>query len=736
MVYYIVGNLNSHITSRLIYCLTKHMIDEIKKLKQIRKKFNITQQQLATQLNISISTITRWESGNSGPSNLALNKIRIFLKSKNHKSKSKKHSFIIIILLLLSSLSLPLYTQSNQEIDISGGNQDMELARKESALSQKIETQLDDLFRRYYKQNTYVIDAKVHLEKIPAENKTKQAASAKLRTARILEEEPFSLPGLPVAPPLEVVEPPDQETPVPLLQPADKCKISYIDLIILLDEKLFSLTDLDFIKSIAKMKSSLDDARGDTLIVKTVTFPVNLISEPQQSVQVSSPSEQIQIVFPLPLTALQSAATTKDVVKEIYPYLFFGGGMLLLLLFTIILIQVLSISKIKQQIALLPSAGINPMMLPQMQQGKQKVIDNFGKPVSQQFPPIPQAPKEDNTRNDLFYELRQLMVTTLVGNPQLSVEIFGKWIETGKDDGTYQVAAFLKATDSGLLNILKDHFGKETASQIEFAISQMSSIDKEGVIETFKRFREEFQREQQMKSVTGGNTTEVNDLFQFLRQLEPQQLYHIVKDEQPGIIAIVLAQLNPESANIVLQELPADVQSKIPVEMGKLRRIPVSAYKEIAVKLSKKAMDVDSIKFVTTDGVNALIRMLEQSTPEIEQQIIDRVTEQDLALAQEIRKYYITFDEITRIPDKVLAEVLRAVDRDNIIKALVNSKDLIKNKIINNLAPRTKIIVTDAIKSNEEEIPAESIYESRHLITQKIRDLAKAGKLDLQKLFV
>jgi flagellar motor switch protein FliG len=289
------------------------------------------------------------------------------------------------------------------------------------------------------------------------------------------------------------------------------------------------------------------------------------------------------------------------------------------------------------------------------------------------------------------------MVTTLVGNPSLASEIFKRWIDADQEDGVYQVAAFLKATDPGLASMLAEHIGKDNIAKVEFAITQMSSIDKEGLIETFKKFREEFQREQQVRNSSSGSS-DVGDLFQFLKQLETQQIFHIIKDEPVGIAAIVLAQVTPDVANTVLQELPEDVQGKVPVEMGKLKKIPLSVYKEISNKLSKKALEVGQMKFVTTDGVNALIKMLEQSTPETEQQILDRVTEQDIALSQEIRKYYITFDEITRIPDKILADILRSLDRESIIKALINSKDLVKNKVINNLAPRTKIIVSDALK--------------------------------------
>ena len=40
-------------------------------LKAIRAQLNITQEQLARELNISFSTINRWENGHTSPSKLA-----------------------------------------------------------------------------------------------------------------------------------------------------------------------------------------------------------------------------------------------------------------------------------------------------------------------------------------------------------------------------------------------------------------------------------------------------------------------------------------------------------------------------------------------------------------------------------------------------------------------------------------------------------------------------------------
>ena len=56
------------------------MLNEI--LKNIRKELNITQEQFARDLNVSFSTLNRWENGHNVPSRLAQMRIKDYCTEK------------------------------------------------------------------------------------------------------------------------------------------------------------------------------------------------------------------------------------------------------------------------------------------------------------------------------------------------------------------------------------------------------------------------------------------------------------------------------------------------------------------------------------------------------------------------------------------------------------------------------------------------------------------------------
>ncbi len=48
-------------------------------IRKLRKRFGLTQQELATRLNVALPTVSRWETGKTKASPLALDKIKTFL---------------------------------------------------------------------------------------------------------------------------------------------------------------------------------------------------------------------------------------------------------------------------------------------------------------------------------------------------------------------------------------------------------------------------------------------------------------------------------------------------------------------------------------------------------------------------------------------------------------------------------------------------------------------------------
>lgn len=615
-------------------------------------------------------------------------------------------------------------------------DEDLEIIRRGNAISERIQSQVQELLGTYYDRKTYIVNVNTHLERIMPPTPPSQQVQ-KFETPSEFED--IELPGLPIVSQSQQSNQPMQQETIQQRVAAeqwlfsDKFRIKYIEVLVSLDQQAFAEKDVEFVKAIVRTRAGLDDTRGDSLIVSIIPFPKGIETD-----ATAQKKKEDSLLF-----------DTKNLFKKIYSSMLIMGIILGVILLVILLFQLLHLRMLRKRIReafeeqnqlAFPRQQIGTMDMNAPQIAQQAAGRMLELPQQGATRTTPEQSEQTIKQDKYFYELRQLMVTTVVGNPQLSSDVFKKWIEANKDDGMKQIAGFLRATDPQLIGLVAEHVGKDVASQVSYDMAQTTDSGKEDLIEMFKKFREEFQKEQWLNAQKAvqqtGDTS--GSMFQFLQQLPAEIVYHILKEEPVSIIAIALAQVPADTAHLILNELPQDKQMQIPVEIAKIKKIPLSVYKEIADKLAKKAMEVDKIRYVATDGIEALINILEQSSPEMEHEILSRLSGQDILLAEEVRKVYITFDELVRLPDKVIADIARGFDRDVITRALLNASPELKEKIITNLPARIKIIVTDSVKTLEEsgEVPDNDVLAARRTLVQKIRELAKTGKLDLKKILI
>lgn len=59
-------------------------------VKDVRKRLSMSQEQLARELNVSFSTVNRWENGKSNPSPMAKEAFYLFCKTKNIEGRHEE----------------------------------------------------------------------------------------------------------------------------------------------------------------------------------------------------------------------------------------------------------------------------------------------------------------------------------------------------------------------------------------------------------------------------------------------------------------------------------------------------------------------------------------------------------------------------------------------------------------------------------------------------------------------
>ena len=158
--------------------------------------------------------------------------------------------------------------------------------------------------------------------------------------------------------------------------------------------------------------------------------------------------------------------------------------------------------------------------------------------------------------------------------------------------GLQKVAVLFSVVGEGLALSLIKGLSKTEIRKIRSTLQTMGTIS----FNVKKRVMEEFYFGFLSEDV-GQNGTDGNAIhpFDFLKDLTDEQLFALVNKEEPPVIAMTLAQLEPEKRMEVVNKFDATLKGQVLVELGSLDNIPLEGVIEVGARLKEKSTYLPSL---------------------------------------------------------------------------------------------------------------------------------------------
>ena len=581
------------------------------------------------------------------------------------------------------------------------------------SLEKSYEAQARAALSRYYAENTFLVRARIDLD----ENSVDDGFGRD-----VANDETRSLPALPGLP-----YQPQSLRASPLSE-----RILGISYDILVDTS-YTIRDRDFIQYLVQLAANLDTSRGDEVAVQRAVFPrgdrslfsprkfddfapLNGTGTPQLPAGMAPPvagkdSEGHAIV--------QFPQVPRDPAERFYSLL----PLLIVCSFVLLCVWLLSRA--------ITSPGALREHMPFLRSkngedgGASKVAATESGALVAATPLTP-ATVVTNPSNEPVEDpgaLRPYLLNCFVGEPRVCGLILKSWMEKDRVKGWRDVGTLVGGLNPRILQMVQDSLGKENAHGLEIQLASQEP----GPMEDFAVVAKEFRREFQNATAHGGNGRE-DDLFGFLEQLNEGQIMHILRDESMGIVGFALAQLSAEKASSILQRLDPANRSRLLVSMGNIAQIPYNVYKEIADRLSLKALEVSNMKFVSTDGVDSIVSLIDGLPVEQQFEYIHSISEMDLNLARKIRERTITLPELSGLPDKFLSDRLQELDGEVLALALVKMDDSLRSKLLSLLPERMQMMVRSSMEAHREATAPEIDTAQKRLLHSIREEFRKNGR--------
>ena len=217
--------------------------------------------------------------------------------------------------------------------------------------------------------------------------------------------------------------------------------------------------------------------------------------------------------------------------------------------------------------------------------------------------------------------------------------------------------------------------------------------------------------------------------FAYLSKIKPQQLSDFITHEHPQTIALILAHMDATEAADTLQYFPDDLRSEVAMRMAKLGDISPSVIKRVSAVLESKLESLASYK-VEVGGTRAVADIFNRLGAKSSKSTLATIEQVDEELATMIKDMMFTFEDMVSLDKNAITEILKAVEKPDLMLGLKSSPDELKEKFFSAMSERAR-------EAFEEEmqflgaVKMKDVETAQRKIVEVVNGLAEAGTIQM-----
>ena len=226
------------------------------------------------------------------------------------------------------------------------------------------------------------------------------------------------------------------------------------------------------------------------------------------------------------------------------------------------------------------------------------------------------------------------------------------------------------------------------------------------------------------------------NMFDFLNNLDDEQLYALLSNEKPRVIALALEQVENKRRMPFLLKLDQDLQTQIVLQTGNLNDIPLETVIHVAKDLKKKATFLPGPVEFSRGGGKSVSDILSKMSEDEAEQYLNKMKLDNPILFTDVKKYFLLFDDIINMPEKMALDFWGDPDIDLAMMAkAIKEFDTETVKKLQGYLPGKKQAMFTPI-GEEESLPKREIDEAKGKIKDLLQTKIDAGEMNIEDILV
>jgi flagellar motor switch protein FliG len=216
--------------------------------------------------------------------------------------------------------------------------------------------------------------------------------------------------------------------------------------------------------------------------------------------------------------------------------------------------------------------------------------------------------------------------------------------------------------------------------------------------------------------------------FEFVRKADVMQIVHLIANENPQTIALLLSYLEPKKASGVLAALPGDMQVDVVTRMANMESVIPEYIREAEMILEQRLAKMGMSDQTMVGGLDAVVKIINSVDRGTEKNILESLDILDPELSENIKKSMFVFEDIAKLSNQAIQRVLKDVQQSDIAIALKNANDEVKTAIMINLSKRLQEMIADDL-SVMGPMRMKDVEDAQQRIVNTVRALEENGEI-------
>ena len=323
-------------------------------------------------------------------------------------------------------------------------------------------------------------------------------------------------------------------------------------------------------------------------------------------------------------------------------------------------------------------------------------------------------------------------------------------LPVGKLTGPQKTAILILALGDAFASEVFKKFDRAEITAVSRAMAKLDSVGKEQAEEVLREFNQAmtigkemlYGGPEQVRKMISSNLDSdtaryiLDELdfesgpapFKELGNVSPKILAQILRNEHPQTLALILGHLPPESAGNLLQNMGPGVRAEVLIRLAKLEAVAEEMLVEVDRVLQSQLIAIGGKEGRKVGGVSSVAEILNAIDRATEEEIMADIEEESAQLAEEIKQLMFVFEDIMKIDDRGIREILKEISNEDLTMSLKTAPEELREKFFKNLSERAGNMIREDLEIMGP-VKLSEVEAAQQNIVKQVRRLEAEGRI-------